>query len=134
MRPLRVSTVRSSGPLFCSGFPVRGCRGGGESRLRGVGAELDGGLVGGPSEVGQQVADLLLTGVDDLTGGRLVDRGGHVATELLEAPAHLLRQGVRRHGGFRRHRLLREGKANRSCAQLRSCALLSAYALPEDLP
>jgi hypothetical protein len=39
--------------------------------LRGVGAELDGGLVSGLSEVGEEVANLLLAGIDDLTGGRL---------------------------------------------------------------
>ena len=89
MRPLMVRTVRSAGPLFCRGTPVWGCSGGGKSRLRGVGAELDGGLVSGLSEVGEEVAHLLLAGIDDLTGGGLVDGRGDVLTELLEAPAQL---------------------------------------------
>ena len=55
--------------------------------MRGVGAELDSGLIGGLSEVGQKVTNLLLAGIDDLTGGCLVDSGGHVLTELLEASA-----------------------------------------------
>jgi hypothetical protein len=79
--------------------------------LRGVGAELQGGLVGGLSEVGEEVADLLLAGVDDLAGGGVVDGGGHVLTQLLEAAAQLLEQGVGRQEGFGRHRLLRGGKA-----------------------
>jgi len=64
--------------------------------LRGVGAELDGGLIGGLSEVREEVADLLLAGIDDLTGGGLVDGGGHVLTELLEASAELLQKVVGR--------------------------------------
>jgi len=82
-----VRIVRSSGPLFCSGVAVCGWSGGGKSRLRGVGTELDGGLIGGLSEVGQEVADLLLAGIDDLTGGCLVDGGGHVVTPSLETSA-----------------------------------------------
>ena len=77
--------VRSSGPLFCRGVPVRGCGGGGKSRLRGVDAELDGGLIGSLSEVREEVADLLLAGIDDLAGRRLVDGGGHLLTQVLEA-------------------------------------------------
>src|SRR3954453_10211972 len=98
MRPLTVKTVCSAGPLFCRGAAVCGWSGGGKSRLRGVGAELDGGLIGGLAEVGEEVADLLLTGIDDLSSGRLVDGGGHVVTELLEAAAQLFQQGVRRQG------------------------------------
>src|SRR5690349_21336892 len=101
MRPLTVRRVCSSGPLFWRGVPVRGWSGGGKSRLRGVGAELEGGLIGGLSEVGQKVTDLLLAGIDDLTGRRLVDGGGHIVTELLEASAELFQQGVRRQGRFR---------------------------------
>ena len=58
--------------------------------MRGVEAELDGGLVGGLSEVGEEVADLLLAGVDDRPGGGGVDGGGNALTELLEAAAQLL--------------------------------------------
>src|SRR5262245_57225113 len=94
MRPLTVRMVCSSGPLFCRGLPVSGWAGGGGSRLRGVEAELHGGLVGGLPEVGEQVPHLLLGGVDDLTGGGLVDSGGHVRAELLEVTAHLLEEVV----------------------------------------
>ena len=53
--------------------------------MRGVDAELDGGLIGSLSEVREEVADLLLAGIDDLTGGRLVDGGGHLLTQVLKA-------------------------------------------------
>jgi hypothetical protein len=69
--------------------------------LRGVEAELDGGLEGGQPEVGEEVADLLLAGVDDLTGRGEVDSGGHVLTKLLEAAAQLSQQGVGREARFR---------------------------------
>ena len=91
--------------------------------MRGVGAELQGGLVGGLAEVGEEVADLLLAGVDDLTGGGAVDGGGHVLTEALEAAPQLVEQVVRREGGFGRHGLLQGGKASQGQArpaQLRS--------------
>jgi len=64
--------------------------------LRGVGAELYGEVVGGQSEVRQQVADLLLTGVDDLTGGSFVDGLSDVTAELLESVAELLLERVGR--------------------------------------
>lgn len=76
--------------------------------MRGVGAELDGGLVGGLSEVGEKVADLFFAGVDDLPRGRLVDGVGDFPTELLKAIAELLTQGLRREGWFRCHVRLRE--------------------------
>ena len=88
--------------------------------MRGVGAELEGGLVGGLAEVSEEVADLLLAGVDDLASGGTVDGGGHVLTQLLEAAAQLVQQDVRRQGGFGRHRLLQERQANRQRTQLRS--------------
>lgn len=78
--------------------------------MRGVGAELDRGLIGGLSEVRQKVADLLLAGIDDLTGGRLVDGGGHLLTQVLEASTQLFQKDVRRQGRFGRHRRLRRGK------------------------
>lgn len=53
--------------------------------MRGVGAELDGSLIGSPSEVREEVADLLFARIDDLTGGRLVDGGGHLQTQVLKA-------------------------------------------------
>jgi hypothetical protein len=74
--------------------------------LRGVGAELDGGLIGGGAEVSEEVTNLLLAGVDDRSGGCGVDGGSHILTKLLEAAAQLLQEGVRRQGGFGRHDLL----------------------------
>jgi hypothetical protein len=74
--------------------------------LRGVGAELDGGLVGGPSEVGEEVADLLLAGVDDLAGGGGIDGSGDVLTKLLKAAAQLFQQSVRRQSRFGGHACL----------------------------
>ena len=92
--------------------------------MRGVGAELYGGLVSGLAEVGEEVADPFLAGVDDLASGGTVDGGGHVLTQLLEAAAQLVQQGVRRHGGFGRHGFSREARAT-STHSLRSCASLS---------
>src|SRR5438874_13218549 len=103
MRPLMVRMVRSSGPLFWRGVPVCGWSGGGKSRLRGVGAELQGGLVGGLSEVRQEVAHLLLAGVDDLTGGSRVDGSGDVLTELLETATQLGQQSVGGESRLRGH-------------------------------
>ena len=88
--------------------------------MRGVGAELDGGLIGGLAEVGEEVADLLLTGVDDVSGRCLVDGVGHVSTELLKASTQLFQQGVRRQGRLGRHEDTPQGKANRVSAQRRS--------------
>jgi len=84
--------------------------------LRGVGAELYGGLVSGLAEVGEEVADPFLAGVDDLARGGAVDGGGHVVTELLEAAAQLLQQGVGRQGGFGSHEFLQGGQTNRHCS------------------
>jgi hypothetical protein len=52
--------------------------------LRGIESELHGGLIGGLAEVGEQIADFLLAGVDDLAGGSLVDGRGDILTKLLE--------------------------------------------------
>src|SRR3954469_8187421 len=90
MRPLMVRTEKGSGPLFCSRLPVSGCFGGGGSRLPGLEAELDSGLVGGLAEARQEITDRLLAGVDDLTGRGLVDGLGHPPAELLELLAQLL--------------------------------------------
>lgn len=81
--------------------------------MRGVGAELEGDLVSGESKVGQEVADLLLTGVDDLTGGSFVDSLGDVSAELLESVAELLLERVGRQGGLARHWFLLSVAANR---------------------
>jgi hypothetical protein len=88
--------------------------------LRGIEAKLDGGLKGGPSEVGEEVADLLLAGVDDLAGGGAVDGGGHVLTKLLEAAAQLEQQIVRRQGRFGRHGLLQGARQTSGTPRLRS--------------
>jgi hypothetical protein len=77
--------------------------------LRGFESELDGGLVGGLSEVSEQVADFLLRGVDDLAGWRLVDGVSDVVTEFLEAAAQLLEELVGRQLGLGVHELLRSG-------------------------
>jgi hypothetical protein len=70
--------------------------------LRGVGAELDGGLEGGPAEVREQVPHLLLAGVDDVTGGGGVDGISDVLAEALEADPQLIQQGVGGEGRLRR--------------------------------
>ena len=62
--------------------------------MRGVEAELDGGLVGGLPEIGEEVADLLLAGVDDLAGRGRIDGGGHALTKSLEAASQLFQEGV----------------------------------------
>ena len=92
--------------------------------MRGVGAELEGGLVGGLAEVREEVADLLLASVDNLASGGTVDGGSHVLTQLLEAAAQLVQQGVRRQGGFGRHGFSTEMRAM-GTRSLRSCASLS---------
>ena len=79
--------------------------------MRGIGAELQGGLVGGLAEVRKEVADLLLAGVDDLAGGSTVDGGGHVPAQLLEAALQLSQQSVRRQGRFASHGFSREVRA-----------------------
>jgi hypothetical protein len=53
--------------------------------LRGIQSQLHGGLEGGLAELGEQAADFLLGGVDDLTRRRPVDGLGHALTQLLEA-------------------------------------------------
>jgi hypothetical protein len=78
--------------------------------LRGIEAELDGGLKGKQSEVSEQVADLLLAGVDDRPGGSGVDGGGHLQTKLFKVVEQLTRKGVRGHGRFGRHELLLVGR------------------------
>jgi hypothetical protein len=77
--------------------------------LRGVGPELDGGLIGGRAEVSEEVAHPFLTGVDDLSGGGGVDGGGYVVTELLKAAAQLLQEGISSQGRFGGHDLLQVG-------------------------
>src|SRR4051812_38151682 len=135
MRPLMVRTEKGSGPLFCRRLPVSGWFGGGESRLLGLEAELDGGLVGGLAEAGQEVADRLLAGVDDPAGWGLVDGIGHPPAELLELGAELLDEGL---GGDLRWTIhgwflgVGSAEANGSPEPLAVHRL--RYALPEDLP
>ena len=130
-----VRTETGSGPLFCSRLPVSGCFGGGESRLLGLEAELDSGLIGGLAEVGQEIADLLLAGVDDLAGWGLVDGIGHPPAELLELLAPLLHEGLggdlrwALHGSFLGVGLV---EANGPPGPLAVHRL--RYAFPEDLP
>src|SRR5262245_2343275 len=94
MRPLMVRTEKGSSPLFCNRWPVSGCFGGGGSRLLGLEAELDSGLVGDSAEARQEVADRLLAGGDDLAGWGLVDGIGHPPAELLKLLAQLLHEGL----------------------------------------
>src|SRR5947209_3325168 len=135
MRPLMVRTVKGSGPLFCSRLPVSGCFGGGESRLLGLEAELDSGLVGGLAEACQEIANLLLAGVDDLAGWRVVDGIGHPPAELLELLAQLLHEGLGGdvrlaiHGFF-----LGVGLAEANGPPGPLAVHRLRYALPEDLP
>lgn len=68
--------------------------------MRGVGAELQGSLIGGRAEVGQQIANLFLAGVDDLTGRSLIDGGSDIVTQLLEAATQLIQKGLRRQERF----------------------------------
>jgi hypothetical protein len=77
--------------------------------LRGIEAELDGGLIGGLPEVSEEVPDLLLRSVDDVTDGGLVDGGGHILTELLEAATQLFQEGGGGNGRFEGHELLLGG-------------------------
>jgi hypothetical protein len=93
--------------------------------LHGIEAELDGGLKGGSPEVGEEVADLLLAGVDDRPGGGGVDGGGHALAELLEAAAQLFQEGVGGRGGFGRHDLHLLGQANGAAPDLHSRAFPS---------
>jgi len=65
---------------------------------------LQGGLVGVAAEVGEEVADLLLTGVDDVAGRGLVDGVGDATAEFLEAAAQALQEGVGGNGWQGVHR------------------------------
>src|SRR4051812_26342541 len=135
MRPLMVRTEKGSGPLFCSRLPVSGCFGGGGSRLVGLEAELDGGLVGGLAEARQEIADLLLAGVDDLAGWSVVDGIDHPPAELLELLAQLLHEGL---GGDLRWAIhgffLGVGLAEANGPPGPLAVHRLRYALPEDLP
>lgn len=57
--------------------------------MRGIESELNGCLIAEASEVRKEVADPLLTAVDDLAGRSRVDGGGHLLAKLLEALAQL---------------------------------------------
>ena len=60
--------------------------------MRGVETELEGGLESGLAEVSEEIADLLLALIDDLTRLGLVDRRCHLPTQFLERAAHLHQQ------------------------------------------
>ena len=80
--------------------------------MRGVEAELQGGLVGGQTEVREKVTDLPLGGVDDLTGRGPVDGGGHVQAELLEVAAHLVEEVLGRKLRLVVHGILTRGEGD----------------------
>src|SRR5215211_7959710 len=88
MRPLTLSTQKGSAPLLWRRLPVLGCGGGGGSRLGGLQAELDGGLVGLLAEAGEQVANLLLAVGDDPPRRGRVDGRSDIVAELLELLTH----------------------------------------------
>ncbi len=105
--------------------------------MRGVEAELDGGLVGVVSEDGEQVADLLLAGVDVLAGGGTVDGVGDVLAELLELAAELLEERLGRELGLGVHGCLLAGTGGRSPRRDKGKGdktLRLGYDFPEDLP
>src|SRR6266545_3033896 len=102
-RSLTVRTVWGSRPLCCRRRPS-GAFGGGKSRFRGINLELQGGLVGVTAEVGEEVANLLLTGVDNVAGRGLVDGVGDTTAEFLEAAAQALQEGVGGNGWQGVHR------------------------------
>ncbi len=62
--------------------------------MRGVQTELYGGLVGGLTQVREEVADHLLTGVDDLASRSPVDGVRDLLAELVEFAAQLRQQVV----------------------------------------
>ena len=95
--------------------------------MRGVEAELDGGLEGGLSEVGEEVADLLLAGVDNLPGGGTIDSRSHPLTKLLEAATQLFHEGVGGQGRFGGHGLLLLHKVNGYRARLRRPSFPSQF-------
>jgi len=76
---------------------------------------LDGGLISGQSEVGEEVADFLLAGIDDLAGGGGVDCGRHILTESLEVAAKLIQEGIGGDGRFRGHGRLLSARKRASC-------------------
>jgi hypothetical protein len=93
--------------------------------LRGIEAELDGGLIGGLSEVGEEVADFLLASIDDLAGGGVVDGGGHILTESLEVAAKSIQEGIGGDGRFGGHERLLSGKETGIAPGLLGRAFLS---------
>ena len=90
--------------------------------MRGLGAELDGGLIGGLAEVSEEVADPFLAAVDDLAGRSGVDGVGHILTKLLEAAPQLIQQDVRRQKRCGWHGVLLLGKQT---DKTHSCSFLS---------
>src|SRR3974377_2633985 len=103
MRAVAVSRGGASRPLLRRRRPS-GAFGGGKSLFCGINLQLQGGLVGFAAEVGKQVANRLLTGVDDVTGRGLVDGVSDAAAEFFEAATQALQESIRgewRQGGHR---------------------------------
>jgi hypothetical protein len=74
--------------------------------LRGIKAELNGGLIGGLSEVSQEVADFLLAGVDDLARRSRIDGSGDILAKSLETLTQLFQKILGGNGRFEGHGLL----------------------------
>lgn len=85
--------------------------------MRGIGAELESDLVSGESKVSEEVANLLLAGVDDLTGRSLVDGGRDISAELFKADAKLFLKSACRQSGDAGHWLLLSTHANSQLLQ-----------------
>lgn len=79
--------------------------------MRGVESGLDGSLVDVLAEVGQEVADLVLAGVDDVSRGSLVDGVGDLLAETFEAVAQLFTEVVGAELGLGIHDRLHKGEA-----------------------
>jgi hypothetical protein len=99
--------------------------------LRGVGAELEGGLIGGLAKVREQVADPFLAAVDDLAGRSGVHSTRHILTKLLEAAAQLMQESVGREGRFRGRGPVLSARGNVLPARLLQSSFSRSVGTPE---
>jgi hypothetical protein len=89
--------------------------------LRGVEAELQGGLEGGLSEVSEECADLLFAVIDEVPGLSLVDGGRYLGAERLEDALEVVAKGRGGDSWLRGHDGLREEKV-RGIRQSHRCS------------